>query len=137
MAESSLGIQIEQYEEALMAYAEAVREAEKAHQETERARLEAERARKAAEKTKRKKTREHWRSLRDIPFEQELATLYRNLGYQVQSTARSGDQGIDLILTKGSKSTIVQCKGQKNRATPVWFGNWLDLRSITALIAQS
>ena len=80
MAESSLGIQIEQYEEALMAYAEAVREAEKAHQETERARLEAERARKAAEKTKRKKTREHWQSLRDIPFEQELATLYRQFG---------------------------------------------------------
>ena len=139
MAESSLGIQIEQYEEALMAYAEAVREAEKAHQETERARLEAERARKAAEKTKRKKTREHWRSLRDIPFEQELATLYRQLGYQVQSTPKSGDQGIDLILTKGSKSTIVQCKGQKNRATPAMVrelvGSRVDYGADRAVLA--
>ena len=139
MAESSLGIQIEQYEEALMTYAEAVREAEKAHQETERARLEAERARKAAERTKRRKTREHWETLRGIRFEQELAALYRHMGYQVQSTPKSGDQGIDLILTKGSKSTIVQCKGQKNRATPAMVrelvGSRVDYDADRAVLA--
>ena len=42
----------------------------------------------------------------------------RSLGYQVQSTPKSGDQGIDLILTKDGKITIVQCKGQKGPASP-------------------
>ncbi len=97
------------------------------------------RAKQAAERAERRKRREHWQSLRDIPFEQELATLYQNLGYQVQSTARSGDQGIDLILTKGSKSTIVQCKGQKNRATPAMVrelvGSRVDYGADRAVLA--
>ena len=114
MAESSLGIQIEQYEEALMAYAEAVREAEKAHKETGRARLEAERAKpRRQRRAERRKRIDYWRFLRGIEFEQELAALLRSLGYQVQSTPKSDDQGIDLILTKDGKITIVQCKGQK------------------------
>ena len=97
---------------------EAQRAAERSRWEEERARQEAERARQAAERAERRKRREHWESLRGIQFEQELAALYRHLGYQVQSTSKSGDQGIDLILTKDGKISIVQCKGQKRPASP-------------------
>ena len=36
----------------------------------------------------------------------------------MQSTPKSGDQGIDLILTKDGKTTIVQCKGKRGSSGP-------------------
>ena len=97
---------------------EAERERLEAHRAAERKRLEAERARQATLRAEQRKHIDYWMSLRGIQFEQELAALYRHLGYEVRSTPKSGDQGIDLILTKGGKTTIVQCKGQKGPATP-------------------
>ena len=127
---------INQYEAAITAYKEAERarvKAERARldlqraaerkrreaqQADKRARWEAERARQASLRAERRKRLDHWLSLRGIQFEQELAALYRHLGYQVRATPKSGDQGIDLILTKDGEITIVQCKGQKGPATP-------------------
>ena len=97
---------------------EAERERLEAERAAERKRLEAERARQATLRAEQRKHIDYWMSLRGIQFEQELAALYRHLGYQVQSTPKSGDQGIDLILTKDGKTTIVQCKGQKGHASP-------------------
>ena len=57
-------------------------------------------------------------SLSGVDFERELGLLYRNLGYQVEFTSSSGDQGIDLILLKNGKKTIVQCKRYKDPAGP-------------------
>ena len=161
MAESPLDIRIKQYENAIAAYPkavraaertrqeavrraetarqEAVREVERTRQEAVRVRLEAERARKAAERAERRKLREHWESLRGVPFERELAALYRYFGYQVRSTPKSGDQGIDLILTKDGKTTIVQCKGQKGPASPAvvreLYGALVAFRADDAILA--
>lgn len=54
---------------------------------------------------------EHWRSLRGVRLENELASLYRRLGYVVSMTKATGDAGIDLILEKDCQTTVVQCKG--------------------------
>ena len=120
--QSPLGVQIRQYEEAIAAYEDAVKEAERKRLEIQReaeyARQAAERARQAADRAERRKRIDHWQAVRGIQFERELAALYRHLGYDVQSTPKSGDQGIDLILRKGGSTTIVQCKGQKGPASP-------------------
>jgi hypothetical protein len=38
-----------------------------------------------------------WRALRGTPFEDFLQQVFERLGYSVQTTKASGDQGIDLI----------------------------------------
>ncbi len=113
------------FREALAAFAEAQREAERAHfvarqaqLEAKRVRQAAERAQRAAEQAERRKRIDYWRSLRATKFEDELANLFKSMGYSVQTTSRTGDHGIDLIIKKDGKTTIVQCKGQNNRATP-------------------
>ena len=35
-----------------------------------------------------------------VEFENAIADLYRTLGYTVQTTKASGDQGIDIIIKK-------------------------------------
>jgi hypothetical protein len=53
-----------------------------------------------------------WRSLRGIAFENFLADVFRVLGFHVEMTKASGDQGVDLIVTKGQGRRIaVQAKG--------------------------
>ena len=122
MSTSPVGKRIRQYEKALWAYSEAQHAVEAAGVQAQRAaeqkRLEAERVRQAAERAERRKRLDYWLSLRGVRFERELADLYRQQDYQVRFTPKSGDQGIDLILTKDGKTTIVQCKGQKGPASP-------------------
>ncbi|HFQ93138.1 MAG TPA: restriction endonuclease, partial [Anaerolineae bacterium] len=44
-------------------------------------------------------------------FEQYVAGLFRKKGYQVQMRGRSGDLGVDILLTKADgRQAIVQCK---------------------------
>jgi HJR/Mrr/RecB family endonuclease len=50
-------------------------------------------------------------------FEEYIGNLYRKLGYSVQNTALSGDQGADLILTKDGEKTAVQVKRYSNKVT--------------------
>ncbi len=57
-------------------------------------------------------------SLRGEGLEYRLADLYRKLGYKVEHTPRTDDKGIDLLLKKNNKTTIVQCKGYKNPVGP-------------------
>ena len=103
--------QIKLYKEAEEKYYVALREARTAQ-------LEAERAWWEAEQVRRRKIREYWMSLSGIEFERELGILYKNLGYRVESTPRSGDQGIDLILRKDGKTTVVQCKSHQSPVGP-------------------
>ena len=122
ISENRINIRIKRFKDARAAYLEnqlAIGRARlEAQRKAERARQAAERERQAAERAEGRKRIDYWRSLRDIQFERELAALYRHSGYQVQFTPKSGDDGVDLILTKDGRSTIVQCKGQKDRATP-------------------
>jgi hypothetical protein len=55
--------------------------------------------------------RTDWRSLRGEDFENYLADVFRELGYQIQLTKATGDQGVDLILEKAGSLIAVQAKG--------------------------
>ena len=101
---SPVASQIKLYEDALAAYQEAEREAKRQQRE--------------AERTRRRKLHDYWMSLDGDEFEQELGTLYRYLGYRVESTPSSGDQGVDLILRKNGKTTVVQCKSHQAPVGP-------------------
>lgn len=52
-----------------------------------------------------------WRSLRGVPFEKFLAEVFTELGYHVQLTKVSGDQGIDLLVQREGVRTAIQVKG--------------------------
>lgn len=59
-----------------------------------------------------------WLSLSGYAFEHALADLYKRLGYEVGRTGGSGDQGVDIELSKNGKKTVVQCKAHKNPLSP-------------------
>ena len=125
MFRSNIPSRIKLYEEAVERYRMIKEDAEKARQEADRVRLknerilaEAERARQEAEQARRRTLKEFWMSLGGPEFEQELGTFFRHLGYQVQSTPTSGDEGIDLIIRKDGEKTVVQCKSHKAPVGP-------------------
>ncbi|MCE2405817.1 MAG: restriction endonuclease, partial [Dehalococcoidia bacterium] len=115
---SPVASQIKLYKEAQAAYINTKWETARAQREAARARREAERAKREAESARRRKFQEHWMSPSGAAFERELATLYRRLGYRVESTPSSGDQGVDLVLRKDGKTTVVQCKGHQDPVGP-------------------
>jgi hypothetical protein len=53
----------------------------------------------------------NWRDLEGIPFENFLKDVFEMLGYIVETTPRTGDQGLDLILTGKGKKIGIQAKG--------------------------
>jgi hypothetical protein len=55
-----------------------------------------------------------WRSLRGVPFEEFLFEVFTELGYSVQRTKTSGDQGVDLLLERKGRKIAVQAKGWEN-----------------------
>jgi len=73
--------------------------------------------RSEAEKRQRK---DFWLSLigKGIEFENEVARLYSELGYNVTKTKASGDEGIDLIFSKGNEKILVQCKAYDKQLSP-------------------
>ena len=86
-----------------------------------------------------RKLREHWMSLSGTEFERELETLYRSLGYRVESTPSSGDQGVDLVLRKDGKTTVVQCKSHQSPVGPAiareLFGSLVHFGADNAILA--
>ncbi len=52
-----------------------------------------------------------WRTLRGIPFEDFLADVFQELGFEVERTKATGDQGVDLIATRGGRRLAIQAKG--------------------------
>jgi len=61
---------------------------------------------------------DYWRSLSGHQFEYELARLFGQIGFSVEMTPHTGDGGVDLILTDGSGTTVVQCKAH-NKKIPI------------------
>jgi len=56
------------------------------------------------------------RSMSWMQFEQLVGEAYRRLGYQIAETGQGGaDGGIDLLLRKGGRTTLVQCKQWRNQ----------------------
>lgn len=52
----------------------------------------------------------YWLSKTGVELEEAVADLFSDLGFEVQTTPASGDQGIDLILKKDGSTSVVQCK---------------------------
>jgi HJR/Mrr/RecB family endonuclease len=50
-------------------------------------------------------------------FERYIATLYGKMGYFVQQTALSGDQGADIVLAKNGERIAVQTKRYANKVS--------------------
>lgn len=71
-----------------------------------------------------RKKEEFWRSLSGVEFENELAKLFMGMGYQVELTPKTADGGVDLILKKNGKKTVVQCKAHKR---PISIGTAREL----------
>ena len=130
---------IKLYEEAEATYRVAQWEALGARQEAERQRREAERAEQAVLLAEQRRREQYWESLGGIEFERELGKLYRARGYQVEFTPISGDQGVDLILRKNGKTTVIQCKAQKRPASPNvirdLYGSMLHHKADSAILA--
>ncbi len=55
-----------------------------------------------------------WASLDGIGFENAVANIYREKGFDVEYTPRTNDQGVDLILKMNGAVSIVQCKAYSN-----------------------
>ena len=75
-------------------------------------------ARRETEERELRKREEFWLSLSGHRFERELATLFRGRGYDVKLTPGSGDQGVDIILKRSGRTTVVQCKQTKGPVGP-------------------
>lgn len=54
---------------------------------------------------------ENWRELRSVEFEKYLKRVFIALGDDVETTAVTGDQGVDLIIAHKQKRIAVQVKG--------------------------
>ncbi|MCA9919061.1 MAG: restriction endonuclease [Anaerolineales bacterium] len=58
-------------------------------------------------------------NLQPAEFEQYVARLFRQKKYKVMVRGRSGDLGVDLVVTRtGGKRAIVQCKRYRNTIGP-------------------
>ncbi|MBK8901676.1 MAG: restriction endonuclease [Anaerolineaceae bacterium] len=58
-------------------------------------------------------------NLHPAEFERYVARLFRQKGYKVLLRGRSGDLGVDLVITRqGGKRAIAQCKRYRNTIGP-------------------
>lgn len=62
------------------------------------------------EKFNRVRRLEELQNMDPVEFEQFAGYLLAQQGYQVWTTAVSGDEGVDLFLQQGTKTAVVQCK---------------------------
>lgn len=113
---------VSQYRSAVITYdaavAEANRERQAAIRERERLEREAEWERQRIAERQRLAEEEQWASLSGAEFERALGNLLQGLGYGVVQTGGTGDEGIDLLVRRGNRTTVVQCKRYKSPAGP-------------------
>lgn len=69
-----------------------------------------EREMRQRENDRKLKNAELVNNLSGIEFENHVAQLLRGKGYDVKTTPITGDQGADLIATRGDKKVIIQAK---------------------------
>lgn len=66
----------------------------------------------------RKKSKNHWNRMSGYGFENAVANLFRGIGCSAETTKRSGDGGVDIIITKGTRKIAVQCKRYNKSVGP-------------------
>jgi hypothetical protein len=57
---------------------------------------------------------EQLQNLNPTEFENFIGSVFERLGYEVNATATTGDEGIDLFLRRRGKVGVVQCKRYRN-----------------------
>lgn len=62
--------------------------------------------------------RDWWWTLNGWEFEEEVAKIFRLNGYQATVTKKTGDYGVDIIMSKDNFKYVVQCKHYKNPVGP-------------------
>lgn len=77
-----------------------------------------------------KSRRNYWINMSGYRFETEVAWLYRQLGYTAVVTPKSGDGGVDIILTNGEQKIAVQCKHHSSEVGPH------DVRALKGVVAD-
>jgi Restriction endonuclease len=55
--------------------------------------------------------RRDWRELKAGHFESFVCEVFEALGFQVHSTGKTGDQGVDIVATRDGVRWAIQCKG--------------------------
>ena len=70
------------------------------------------------QKALNRKNFSYWSSIDPYEFEREIAVLFESKGFQVTVTKGSGDGGIDILMSKDNKKSIVQCKRYKTKVSP-------------------
>lgn len=96
------------------------KEREKERRKQEELKRQEERRRKEEILRKQRELREqknYWYNLNPYDFEEKIGELFRDLGYEVTVTPKSGDGGIDAIIQKGNIIKAVQCKRYKAKLT--------------------
>ena len=83
-----------------------------------------------------------WKSLRGVPFEDFLQEVFEDLGYRVERTKVSRDQGVDLILKQDGTWIAVQAKGYaesvgNSAVQEVHTGMWFHKCKRFAVITNS
>jgi len=73
--------------------------------------LEEKRLRESAEYRRRNLLNANWKAFRSVEFERFLEQVFNELGYAVEMTKITGDQGGDLIVSKGGYRIAIQVKG--------------------------
>ena len=84
----------------------------------EKTRMAEEEKRELLAKAKKRETVAGLKSMDPADFESAVGSLYQALGYKAQLTPGSGDQGIDIVLTKDEVRIAVQCK-RYGRVVPI------------------
>ena len=139
LLKSPVASQIKLYEKVRADYWQAKQQAEIQRREAERARREAERQRREAERQRQSKLEQYWISMDGVEFERELGSLFQTMGYGVEGTPTSGDQGVDLVLRKDGVTTVVQCKAHKDGVGPAvareLYGSMVAFRAKAAILA--
>lgn len=60
-----------------------------------------------------------WQELNPYKFEEMIAQWFEDMGFQADVTRKSGDGGVDIIITKGNYKAFVQCKRFTNSKVSV------------------
>lgn len=64
------------------------------------------------------KTVKYWDKLDGHEFENKVALLFRQKGYDALVSKAGGDGGIDIVLTSGNEKIAVQCKAHNKAVAP-------------------
>ena len=92
----------------------SVRQTESDKLKNERLALEREQLAASHEHRRKLLLAENWKAMRAVEFEAFLERVFTELGYTVETTKVTGDQGVDLVVGHRDKRIAIQVKGYEN-----------------------